>query len=61
MDESDSDCVYEKLKVAEVNAELYKYDGMFHCFQLLPFLPESRDAYKKVFNRIRSIINELER
>lgn len=61
MDESDNDRVFEKMKSSGVNAELYKYDGMFHCFQLIPFLPESRDAYKKVFNRIRSVANELER
>ena len=61
MDESDNDRVFEKMKASGVNVELYKYDGMFHCFQLIPFLPESRDAYKKVFNRIRSVTNELER
>lgn len=61
MDESDNDRVYEKMKTSGVDVELYKYDGMFHCFQLMSFLPESRDAYKKVFNRIRSVKNELER
>ena len=59
MDESDNDRVFENMKTSGVNVELYKYDGMFHCFQLMSFLPESRDAYKKVFNRIRSIKNEL--
>lgn len=61
MDESDNDRVYEKMRTSGVDIELYKYDGMFHCFQLMSFLPESRDAYKKVFNRIRSVENELER
>ena len=58
MDESDNDRVYDKMKSVGVDVELYKYDGMFHCFQLFPFLPESRDAYKKVANRIRSVSNE---
>lgn len=61
MDESDNDRVFEKLKASDVDVKLYKYDGMFHCFQLMSFLPESRDAYKKVFNRIRSVGNELKR
>lgn len=61
MDESDNDRVFEKMKASGVDVELYKYDGMFHCFQLIPFLPETQDAYKKVFNRIRSVANELER
>lgn len=58
MDESDNDRVYEKMKQSGVNVDLYKYDGMFHCFQLIPFLPESRNAYKKVFDRVRSVQNE---
>ncbi len=59
MDESDNDRVFEKMKKSGVNVELHKYDGMFHCFQFMSFLPESRDAYKKAFNRIRSITNEF--
>ncbi len=60
MDESDNDRVFELMKASGVDVELYKYDGMFHCFQLISFLPESRDAYRKVFNRIRSVTDEIE-
>lgn len=58
MDESDNDRVFEKLKASGADVKLYKYDGMFHCFQLIPFLSESKDAYKKVFDRIRRNKNE---
>lgn len=54
VDESDSETVYEKAKSAGVDAALYKFDGMFHCFQLVSFLPESRQAYKLVKERILS-------
>lgn len=59
MDESDNDRVYEKLKENNIDVKLFKYEGMFHCFQMMSFLPESRDAYRKVFERIRSINYEL--
>ena len=59
VDESDNDRVFEKMKASDVDVELYKYDGMFHCFQLVSFLPESREAYKKVFQRIRGVENEF--
>lgn len=52
LDESDSDRVYEKMKKANVDAELYKFEGMCHCFQLFSFLPESKRAYKLVKERI---------
>lgn len=61
MDESDNDRVYKKMKDNNIDVRLLKYEGMFHCFQMMPFLPESRDAYKKVFERIRSVNNELKR
>lgn len=61
MDESDNDRVFAKMKKENINVELFKYDGMFHCFQMMSFLPESRDAYKRVFERIRSVNNEPER
>ena len=61
MDESDNDRVFAKMKEENINVELLKYDGMFHCFQMMSFLPESRDAYKRVFERIRSVNNEPER
>lgn len=53
MDESDNDTVFEKMKSVGVDAELYKFDGMFHCFQLFSFLPESRQSYKIAIKRIK--------
>lgn len=53
MDEGDNDTVFEKMKAKGVDVKLYKYDGLWHCFQLLSFLPESRDAYNKVKERIK--------
>lgn len=61
MDESDNDRVFAKMKKENINVELFKYDGMFHCFQMMSFLPESRNAYKRVFERIRSVNNEPKR
>ncbi len=52
LDESDSDRVYEKMKNTGIDVELYKFEGMCHCFQFFSFLPESNDAYKKVKTRI---------
>lgn len=52
LDESDSDRVYEKMKLANIDAVLYKFESMCHCFQLFPFLPESKKAYTLVKNRI---------
>ena len=52
VDASDSDRVYEKLNSLGIDAALYKFDGMFHCFQLVSFLPESKQAYKLITERI---------
>ena len=52
LDESDSDRVYDKMKNSNIDARLYKFDGMCHCFQLFSFLPESKTAYNKVKRRI---------
>jgi len=52
LDESDSDRIYEKLKAAGADAELHKFEGMCHCFQLFSFLSESKTAYNLVKNRI---------
>ena len=52
LDESDNDRVYDKMKNANVDAELHKFEGMCHCFQLFSFLPESKTAYKLVKARI---------
>ena len=52
LDESDNDRVYEKLKSVGVDAELHKFEGMCHCFQLFSFLPESKTAYQIVKKRI---------
>ncbi len=61
LDESDNDRVYEKLKAAGVNAKLYKFEGMCHCFQMFSFLPESKTAYKLVKKRIMEDKNENSR
>lgn len=58
LDESDSDRVYDKMKNAGVDAELIKFEGMCHCFQLFSFLPESKKAYDKVKRRIWEDTNE---
>lgn len=52
LDESDSDRVYEKMKAVGADVRLYKFDGMCHCFQLFSFLPESRQAYDIMKNRV---------
>ena len=52
LDESDSDRVYDKMKNANIDVELYKFEGMCHCFQLFSFLPESKNAYELVKRRI---------
>lgn len=52
LDESDNDTVYRKMKAANIDAVLYKFEGMCHDFQLFSFLPESKEAYRKVIRRI---------
>lgn len=52
LDESDNDRVFEKMKIANVDVKLQKYEGMCHCFQLFSFLPESKAAYNLVKRRI---------
>ena len=52
LDESDSDRVFEKMKNENVDVCLKKYEGMCHCFQLFSFLPESKEAYSLVKDRI---------
>lgn len=46
--ESDSDTAFENAVKAGVDSKLYKYDGLFHDFQLLPFLPETKDVFCKL-------------
>ncbi len=52
LDESDNDRVYEKMKACGVDAALYKFEGMCHCFQYFSFLPESKRAYELVQKRV---------
>lgn len=52
LDESDNDRVYEKMKQADVDVELYKFEGMCHDFQLFSFLPESKQAHELVRQRV---------
>ena len=46
--ESDSDTAFANALSVGVDVKLYKYDGLFHDFQLLPFLPESKDVFFKL-------------
>lgn len=52
--ESDSVNAYLKMRKSGTQAYLLSYDNMFHDFQLLRFLPESKDA----FNTVKRILNE---
>lgn len=51
--QSDSLTAYEKMKDADVTASLLNYDNMFHDFQLLKFLPESREVFRKVIEIVK--------
>ena len=42
----DSKIIYEKMKKAGVDARINVYYKMFHVFQILPFLEESKKSYK---------------
>lgn len=44
----DSKILYEKMKKADVDVEYTVYKKMFHVFQLLPFLPETKAAYTQI-------------
>lgn len=50
MTERDTDIVYERAAAAGCTVTLTKYQDMFHNFQLLPFLKESKNAWKEVRN-----------
>lgn len=52
LDESDNDRVYEKMKQANVDVKLYKFEGMCHDFQLFSFLPETKEAYELIYQRV---------
>lgn len=52
--QGDSFVAYDKLKNAGVEAHLLSYENMFHDFQFVKFLPESRHA----FRLIKKIMNE---
>lgn len=58
LDESDNDRVFAKMKAANIDAQLHKFEGMCHCFQLFSFLPESKKAYGIVKRRIMGVRNE---
>ncbi|MCH5315813.1 MAG: alpha/beta hydrolase fold domain-containing protein [Eubacterium sp.] len=51
--QSDSFSAYQKLKQAGVDVYHFDYENMFHDFQFVKFLPESKDVFKK----IKSIFN----
>lgn len=54
---SDSMTVYKKAKKHNENTTLTIYDGMFHTFQTLVDIPESRRAWKEVEKFIKSQID----
>lgn len=61
--ESDSDMLYNKLLIANVDVTLKKYTGMFHNFQYItPFIKESKIAWGDIMNFIKnlSIRNHLD-
>lgn len=51
----DSKIIYEKMKKANVNATITIYEKMFHVFQLVPFLPDTKYAHKEIGDFIDSI------
>lgn len=46
--QSDSFTAYEKLKSEGVETYLFDYENMFHDFQMLKSLPESRNVFKRI-------------
>lgn len=46
--ESDTDTAFANALSAGIDAKLFKYDGLFHDFQLVPFLPETKDVFCKL-------------
>ncbi|KAJ9112625.1 hypothetical protein QFC19_000645 [Naganishia cerealis] len=38
----------ERLETLGANSDLHVYEGLFHVFPLLPWLPESMDAFEKI-------------
>ena len=50
LSQSDSFTAYEKLKSEGVETYLFDYENMFHDFQMVRFLPESRDVFKRIKN-----------
>ena len=53
----DSKIIYEKMKKAGVNVKIDVYDKMFHVFQILPFLEESKKSYKIIGGFLDEIFN----
>lgn len=52
MDRSANELAFDNMKKAGVDAELHMFDGMFHDFQLVPFFPETKRAYRIMKKRI---------
>ena len=46
--QSDSQIIYEKAKSAGTDVILQEYEGMYHVFQQLQILPESKKAWKEI-------------
>lgn len=54
----DSLVVYRKMKKANVNVKISVFDKMFHVFQVIGFLPESKMAYKEISEFMTSIFEK---
>jgi acetyl esterase/lipase len=48
---------YEKARQASVEITLDRWQGMFHVFQIIPILPETKLSLKKIANFIRNKIS----
>ncbi|MGN0529156.1 MAG: alpha/beta hydrolase fold domain-containing protein [Eubacterium sp.] len=46
--QSDSFTAYKKLKKSGADSYLFSYENMFHCFQFVKFLPETKDVFSKI-------------
>ncbi len=46
--QSDSITAYEKLCKEGISVHLLSYENMFHDFQFVKFLPESKDVFRKI-------------
>jgi acetyl esterase/lipase len=50
----------ENARDAGVDVALEVWDGMFHVFQLVPFLPETKEAVAHIAEFVRKNLNQTE-